>query len=267
MGLSGAEWDELARRQRSASAKLGWHRRRAAGFKCKPRPARVRERELALARAYRVQQVNRAELFRRFEHHQQARGVFVSERGFETLWRLYVSTCRLYRVKGQATCTTNGQRSKAMEKAGRPRCGRTVQRQYRMLEQLRVVRVEHVKRMRATPGKRDCLRVHLLQSFVIPRSAAEAAEGYASASAKQNRHLSSGVTAPIAPPAGGRERKPPDGAAKGSDKVNGDRNGVSASPDVASIDSVRELLDSPSARAEVLRRLRAQRRGPGGDSS
>jgi hypothetical protein len=215
--------------RRSRAAKAGWGTRRRRGYVARGRSApHERYREHALALAYRVQQISRQEFARRFAELRRSQGVLVSERAEETRWLEYVGCLALYRAKGQDFKTTNGQRAQGLCARGRPRCSRTVQRAHKDLAAMGLLGRAHVRRAGAQAGRRDCLRVRLLPSYVTPPSAAgvrglrpsltpaPTADCAGFAGREREDRAPPGQ---IAPPNGGRHRRAPAAPApNGSDE-------------------------------------------------
>jgi len=195
-----------ARRQRARKAGLasGRARRRL----CAARRERQREgKELPLE--YPVAPVDREEFERRAMAWYEQHGIRPNAGGIETRWQLYIGLVRVLKVKSQSFCTTNGQRSRALEKAGRPRCTRTVQRQHIVLREMGLLTVFHDRRGGAgrRPGsKKDRLRVQFAAINVAPPSAAQARSASRSLACAlpQKRGDLQGRTASAAPPDGGR---------------------------------------------------------------
>ncbi len=75
-----------------------------------------------------------------------------------TSFLIYRQDLAVARREGSAQ-TTGPQRVRGLEKAGRVRCKRTVQRQRRRLERMGLMRYGHIKRKGAKEGERDSLRV------------------------------------------------------------------------------------------------------------
>lgn len=153
-------------RARKAGLASGRKRRQFA----QPQKRRVRQRELALK--FPVKLIDRAEFDRRDFARRLAAGLNPNERGTETLWQEYLSCARAYKAQGQGFLTTNGQRSAALHKAGRPRCARTIRRAHAALTEMGLLRRFHDRRGGARAGNRDRLRVQFAPSFVPPPSAA-----------------------------------------------------------------------------------------------
>jgi hypothetical protein len=155
-------------RARRAGLASGARRRRMAD------PARRREQQRELALNFRVRIIDRAEFDRRDMTRRLAHGLQPNERGTETLWQEYLSCVRCFKAQGQGFLTTNGQRSEALRKAGRPRCERTVRRAHAALAEMGLLRRFHDRRGGSRPGMKDRLRVQFAPSFVPPPSAAPA---------------------------------------------------------------------------------------------
>jgi len=124
-----------------------------------------------LALAYPVQRVSRATFVTLFAQLQQREGITLSARGLQTAYVAYRGHSARYRVKGQDHRTCRPQQARGMERRGRPRCPRTMQRVDRRLEAMGLIRVVHVKRLRATAGHMDHIAVRLLNCFVALPSA------------------------------------------------------------------------------------------------
>lgn len=190
-----------SQRARAAGVASGISRRKFAKGRAVPHS---RDRELGVAKVYPIRQATRKQHRRLYEACCRHRGVALSERGLETNYRLFRSLMAWYRVGGQDFETTNGQQARAMDKAGRARCARTVQRHRAILAHMGLVRSMHVKRQGALVGHRDSLRICLLplrtKSFVTPPSGAGGGEPYGL--------LSPSSLPAIPPPTGGRAETP-----------------------------------------------------------
>jgi hypothetical protein len=99
-------------------------------------------------------------------------GINFSARGCETSYIAYRTAFRRSRATRELGWnTTNGQRATAMDKAGRARCARTMQRHHALLGELGLLMTRHVHRGRNRSGFRDCVHLRLVQSFDIPPTA------------------------------------------------------------------------------------------------
>ena len=225
--------EQLERRARARRAGLASGRVRRA--RIDPCAQRRRRRE-HLQRAH-VRLVDREEFERRDYARRLAAGLEPNARGTETLWQLYRADARALQAKGQGFLTTNGQRARALEHAGRPRCARTVQRAHQALHQMGLLRTFHDRRGLMRPGRRDRLRVQFAPSYVAPPSAAPTApqRGLAVGAGTASIARPAGAEsdqAGSAPPGGGRTGTPPLRAAHGGDQEEGPgRSGEAPAPE------------------------------------
>lgn len=127
-------------------------------------PARARSRQEALALRYRIRQVSEAEFERLYVAMCERDGLPFDRRGLNSTLALYRAQVTAYRAQGQDYETTNSQAARALEKRGRARCRRTVQRLRKRLVAMGLIVYHHVKRSgsRRIPGQMDTLRVRLL---------------------------------------------------------------------------------------------------------
>lgn len=234
-----------ARAARAAGRRVGHQRDRAGG----------------LAVAYPVQHITRAKFAERFAALRTAEDKLVSERGLETAWQEYRSCRRCYYACGQDFKTTNGQRSRALELAGRKRCSRTVQRVHHDLAAMGLLQRSHIHRGRAAVGNKDCIRVRLTPSFVTPPTAAPTAErssAVVGASTTLDSHTESVRNGSGG--AAGARREPPsaDGGADGieerQDRVAGQAGEQQGSErdrsNAAEISALRWHLEHPEERVK-----------------
>ena len=127
---------------------------------------------IGVRRGRTPRQLSREEHELSFRKLRERQGVNFNARGCETSYQAYLSAVIRARACGSAAFnTTNGQRSQAMDKRGRGRCARTLQRHHRLLELMGLMVVGRVRR-RDRPGYPDrCLRLRLIQSYVAPPTA------------------------------------------------------------------------------------------------
>lgn len=156
------------RRARAAGLASGAARRARATGRRQPHQ---RSRQQALALAYPVRQVSRARFDEIDARWRAENGLQPSARGLETEWLQYLSHWRATRAKGHEYTTTNSRRARSLEKLGRPRCRRTVQRVDRRLEAKGLIARVHVKRQRDRSGECDYLRIRVLPFVTLPSAA------------------------------------------------------------------------------------------------
>ena len=158
-----AQFRYLGRRGGLAS---GRSRRRTATGRRQPR---YRSRQHALAATYKRRQLTRGQFARLYQEARPLRSdrpqaIASHERGLETAYGYYLSLFTRYRVDGNHYRTTNAQRGAALARTGRPRCRRQLQRLARLMAELGLAHVSHVRNEGAKAGARDCLEVELLSS-------------------------------------------------------------------------------------------------------
>lgn len=159
--------------------------------------------------------ISRAQHEARFRDLRAQQGIVFSQRGCDTSWVAYLSALRrAYAADNAEFETTNGQRAAALRNLGRARCARTVQRHHALLELMNLAVAIHVKRGRATPGFRDCLRIRMTRSFVAPPTAAEG--GALQALSPSARKTASGSTRSAR-----RDHPPPLRGGEGSEREEG----------------------------------------------
>jgi hypothetical protein len=202
--------ERLARHKRER-ARPGWeasaHKRRQLA---QPQKRRASQRELALKFPIRI--VDREEFERLDFARRLSLGLNPNSRGTETLWQQYRADVRRLRVKGQGFLTTNGECSRALELAGRPRCEETVRRAHKALAEMGLLRRFHDRRGGSRPLNKDRLRVQFTPSFVtLPLAAQAASQSYAACAPKDSdcdrsavRDHRPAAPARAAPPDGGR---------------------------------------------------------------
>jgi hypothetical protein len=282
--LPDTEANRIANKTRARNRQL--RAKKAAKASANVRAARAkgrrrghhRDRQEALFTAYRMQQVN-LKTFRALDvKRRQDLGIGPSERGTLTLWAEYRSCMGNYRRKGQGFYTTNGQRARALEQDGRPRCNRTVQRAHQQLRAMGLLRRAHVKRGGSRRGERDCLRVNMM-SFVTPPSAAPA-KGLRPFTAGASRPLAEKDSADsigrndqpapparAAPPEGGRDgpaAKLPNGNSSDKEDTANAAGHTRSTEDDESVQFFRELneikaRDGVLAAVQFMRERREQR--------
>lgn len=190
-------------RARKAGIASGVKRRQLSS--CKRSAPRPRSRQLALALRYKVRQVGAAEFEERYRAMCEREEIPFDPRGLNSTHALYLVELTSYRAQGQDHETTNAQRAQALDKRGRPRCARTVQRLRKRLVAMGLVSYRHVRRSGAArvPGQMDSLRVRCLcpaGANVTPPTGARAANptGVAAALACTSKAT---ATALLPPPA------------------------------------------------------------------
>jgi len=150
---------ECAQKAAKASAKVRKENARERQVK------HLRSRSQATAIAYPVRHIS-LKTFRELDaRRREELGIQPSERGTMTLWAEYRSCMRCYSAKEQGFLTSNGQRARALKKAGRPRCTRTIQRAHHELTRMGLLRRYHIKRSgaRRIKNELDCLSIHMQQ--------------------------------------------------------------------------------------------------------
>lgn len=122
-----------------------------------------RRRGASLALAYKIRQVAHPEFERLYERMCAAQGIRFNRGGLDTAYELYRADFAAYRAQGQDHETTNDQRTGALEKRGRYRGTRTVQRTRKRLGLMGLVSYHHVRRsgQRRIPGQMDSIRVQM----------------------------------------------------------------------------------------------------------
>lgn len=154
----------IARRNgRRGGLASGVKRRQLAKGKRIPRS---REQAQALALRYPHRQLSRSRFYATYKHAfpcttDWGAGVSSWERGRETCWLLYSQVFTRYRVQGQHFRTSKPQRALALKNAGRARADKTVQRHFRRLEAMGLLKALHYKRGGARAGMRDHLVVEI----------------------------------------------------------------------------------------------------------
>lgn len=240
----GSEWtrelEERRERARRETFRRGREARSAAARRAGIASGRVRrqlargravphrrDRLQALALSYPVRQVTRKQHRRLYEARCRHAGLPLTDWALETNYVLYRSLVRWYRKWGQDFETTNPQQARALAKAGRARCTRTVQRHRAVLSELGLIRSCHVRRRGALAGHRDTLRICLLPPLSNRNVTPPAGAGGGRACGPLPPPALPGV----APPHGGRERPPAQPAENSSDE---EMNGELAQLDFAS---------------------------------
>lgn len=147
--------------------------------------------------------------------HTGASSTQFSQRACDTSYALLrAEIIRARGCKSLVWQTTNAQQAIAIKREGRGRCSRTVQRHLRTLERMGLLTVTHVRRGRATPGYRDCLRLRLVQGFVTPSKLGEREEEPSATTLS----FPGQTATEIAPAAPARPDPPPLAAVNGSDE-------------------------------------------------
>lgn len=145
------------RRKRSDAARRGWRERYRHGYTPKGRPQpRQRDRQAALALAYPAAPPSRKRLIEQYV----ADGGRLD--GAETFALIIRQDWLLCKVRGAHAGSTGPRRAAGLAKADRPRVARTIRRHRARAMRLGIARYHHVHRQRGVAGRRDFLRVEIV---------------------------------------------------------------------------------------------------------
>lgn len=154
-GFSRRQERSARQRERSKAARRGWEGRRKRGY-VRSSPPRQRDRQAALAVAYPARCPSRKSLIAAY----LADGGRID--GAETFAMVIRQDWKLCKVRGAHAGSTGPRRAQGLANAGRPRVSRTVRRHRARAVRLGLARYHHVHRGRDTPGRRDFLRVEVV---------------------------------------------------------------------------------------------------------